>query len=67
MKGPDVEEEIAQAKKAIEILGGKLKEVEKFTLSENKMGRSIVLIEKIRKTPSNYPRKPGTPAKEPIC
>ncbi len=66
MKGPDIDEEVGQSEKAINILGGKIKEVEKFTLPNTDMGRSIVIIEKIKVTPNKYPRKAGIPSKEPL-
>lgn len=66
MKGSNTEEEIANSKKAIEILGGKIEKIEEFTLPDSDMKRSIIIIKKVRKTPSKYPRKPGTPSKEPI-
>ena len=66
MKGSEVEEELEKAKKAIEILGGKLLKIEKFELPNSDIKRNIVLIKKGKKTPIKYPRKPGTPAKEPL-
>ena len=66
MKGPDIDEEVGQSEKAINILGGKIKKVEKFTLPNTDMGRSIVIIEKIKVTPNKYPRKAGIPSKEPL-
>lgn len=63
-KSGDIEEEVSQAKKAISILGGEISDVYKFDLYEQK--RSFVIIEKKKKTPGNYPRKAGTPAKEPL-
>ncbi len=66
MKGGEIEEELERAKKAIKILGGKVLKVEKFELPKSSIKRSIVLLEKVEKTPDKYPRKPGTPAKEPI-
>ena len=66
MKAGNIEEEVEQAKKAIEILGGKIEEVEKLILPETDIERSIVIIRKIKSTPKNYPRKPGTPSKDPI-
>lgn len=66
MKGGEIEEELERAKKAIKILGGKVLKVEKFELPKSSIKRSIVLLEKVEKTPAKYPRKPGTPAKEPI-
>lgn len=66
MKGPDVKEELEKSKKAVEILGGEIIKVEEFYLPCSDIKRNIVLIEKKRRTPNKFPRKPGTPAKEPI-
>mgnify|MGYP004512879587 CR=1 FL=1 len=66
MKASDAQEEINDAKKAIEILGGKIENVEEFNLPQSDIGRTIITIRKEKRTPSKYPRKPGTPSKEPI-
>ena len=66
MKGSDVEEEIRQSKKAISILGGKIEKIEKFQLPKSDIDRNVIIIRKVNHTPSKYPRKAGTPAKEPI-
>lgn len=66
MKGANIEEEIQQSKKAISVLGGKIEKIEEFQLPKTDMNRSIILIQKIKPTPAKYPRKPGTPAKDPI-
>ncbi len=66
MKGPEIEEELEQGKKSILVLGGKLEKIEKFELPQSDMGRSLVIIKKIKQTPLKYPRKAGMPAKEPI-
>lgn len=65
-KAAGVEEEVDAAKKAIQILGGKLTTVKKVALPETKIERSFILIDKVKKTPKTYPRKPGTASKEPI-
>ena len=62
----DIEKECDESKNAINILGGKIKNVEKFNLPNSDILRNIVIIDKIKETPNKYPRKPGTPAKEPI-
>ena len=67
MKGPDIEEELNKGKVAIKTLGGKISEIDTFFLPKSEMKRNIIWINKIEKTPSKYPRKPGIPAKEPIC
>ena len=66
MKGANVEEEQKDASKALEILGGKIENVEEFCLPETDMKRNIVIVRKVKNTPNKYPRKPGTPSKEPL-
>ena len=66
MKGSNVIEEINTSEKALEILGGKIERIEEFTLPLTDIKRNIVLVKKIKNTPAKFPRKPGTPSKEPI-
>ncbi len=66
MKGSNVEEEVEESKKAINILGGKIEKIDTFFLADTDMGRNIVSIKKQKGTPNKYPRKAGIPAKEPI-
>lgn len=63
-KSGEIDEEVLHAKHAIFLLGGKTKEVFKFDLYEQK--RSFVIIEKTKGTPKAYPRKAGTPSKQPL-
>ena len=65
-KSGEIEEEVQQAEKAVKVLGGKVKEVIKFQLPNTEMSRSFVKVEKKKPTPKAYPRKAGTPGKEPI-
>ena len=66
MKGSSAKEEIAEASKAIDLLGGKYSRAEFLSLPFDYGERSIILIDKIKSTPKKYPRKPGTPNREPI-
>ena len=66
MKGNNAEEEISQAKKAIRELGGDIIKTEKIILPKLNLERNIIIIKKVKQTPSKYPRRPGTPQKEPI-
>lgn len=66
MKSQEIEEELEEAKQAIELLGGKLERVDEIILPESDVKRKIIVIQKVRQTPIKYPRKPGTPTKEPI-
>ena len=61
-----MDEEIAQSKRAVYVLGGEIEKVEKFNLPESDMERALVIVEKKRSTPKKYPRKAGMPTKEPL-
>lgn len=65
-KTEQVQSEIEQSRKAIKVLGGDHVETVFFTLPGTDYQRSLVKIEKVSATPSRYPRKAGTPGKEPI-
>lgn len=58
--------EMEQAKRAIEILGGDLREQKAFTLPDSDIHRNLIVIEKCRPTPNQYPRKAGTANKKPL-
>ena len=66
MKGPNVKNEIEDAKKAIEILGGKIIEVKKIELAKENIERNILIIKKVKNTPNKFPRKAGVPTKYPL-
>ena len=66
-KSVSVDEEIAQSKKAVYVLGGEIGKVEKFHLPGSDMERALVVVEKKRSTPKKYPRKAGMPTKEPLA
>jgi 16S rRNA (guanine527-N7)-methyltransferase len=65
MKGSNIEE-IANSKKALEILGGQIEEVKELQLPFSDIKRNIVIVKKLRPTPTKYPRKAGMPSKEPL-
>lgn len=65
-KSGEIDEELEQSKRAIQLLGGELKEVVKFQLPGSDIGRSFVKIKKVKVTAGKYPRKAGLPAKEPL-
>ncbi len=66
MKGPQVEEELKNADKALNILGGKIEKVDTLILPETNIERNIIVIKKVKNTPNTYPRKAGTPNKNPL-
>lgn len=66
MKSAQTADELQEAKRSIELLKGKLEKVHTFTLPVEEAERNIVVLRKTEATPAKYPRKPGTPAKEPL-
>ena len=65
-KSGDIEDEIKQSGKAISKLGGKLQKPVLFNLPDTNISRSFLVIDKKKSTPKAYPRKAGTPSKEPL-
>lgn len=65
MKGPNIEQELEEAKKAIKLLGGEIEDIHKIQINDE-FERNIIIIKKINKTDKRYPRGQGKPAKEPI-
>ena len=65
-KAKDCMEEINSAKKAIDMLGGQIKEIIDYTIPGTEITRTFVVIHKIKNTSSKYPRKAGCPSKEPL-
>ena len=66
MKGSNVNEEIQESKRALELLGGKIEKIEEICLPESDNTRNIIIIKKVKITPLKYPRKAGIPKKEPL-
>lgn len=66
MKGSEILEELNEAEFAIKELGGEIKLKEEFLLPDSDIKRNVIIIEKVTKTPSRYPRKAGTPSRQPL-
>lgn len=66
LKGPDIEKEVEESKKAIEVLGGEIIDIHTVDIPYSNIRHSILCIKKIRQTPTQYPRKAGKPSREPI-
>jgi 16S rRNA (guanine527-N7)-methyltransferase len=65
-KGKGVEQELSRAGKAIDLIGGKLREVRRVEMEEFTDERWLVIIDKISPTLPKYPRRPGIPGKRPL-
>ena len=63
-KAGECDEEVAASKSSVFLLGGKISDIKKFELGES--GRAFVIIDKVSGTPKKYPRKAGTPSKDPL-
>ncbi|MBA8764241.1 16S rRNA (guanine(527)-N(7))-methyltransferase RsmG [Staphylococcus coagulans] len=66
LKSSKGQEELDEARFAVGVLGGKIRQIDTFTLPEDAGERQIITIEKRSQTPKKYPRKPGTPNKTPL-
>jgi 16S rRNA (guanine527-N7)-methyltransferase len=65
-KGESGPAEAQSAEKAIELLGGKLKQLIPVHLPGVADDRYLIVVDKVAATPPKYPRKPGIPAKQPL-
>lgn len=66
MKGPNVELELQESKKTIEVLGLQIDQIEKIILPQTNIVRNIVVFKKTKATPEGYPRQNGKIRKSPI-
>lgn len=67
MKGSDSEDEIAEAKAAIKLLGGKIEAVEDYELPGAETPHRLVIVRKLSPTPRQYPRRYAKIKKEPLA
>nr|WP_314276609.1 16S rRNA (guanine(527)-N(7))-methyltransferase RsmG [uncultured Peptostreptococcus sp.] len=66
LKGPSVDIELNDAKKAMDILGVKLVERIDVSLPDQELKHNILVFKKEEPTPSKYPRKAGKISKNPL-
>jgi len=66
MKGPQPEEEIKRAEKAIAVLGGTVEKTAALRLPLTGEERSLIVIRKVKSSPVKYPRRAGIPMKNPL-
>lgn len=65
-KGANLAEEFAEAENALNLLGGKVLKSLRFDLPNGHGERNILIIEKIKPTPTQYPRSQNKPKTDPI-
>uniref|UniRef100_UPI0040568D98 16S rRNA (guanine(527)-N(7))-methyltransferase RsmG n=1 Tax=Agathobacter sp. TaxID=2021311 RepID=UPI0040568D98 len=63
-KSGECQEETANCKSAVFLLGGKITNMVKFDLGDAK--RTFIVVDKVNGTAKQYPRKAGTPSKKPL-
>ncbi|MBQ5419849.1 MAG: 16S rRNA (guanine(527)-N(7))-methyltransferase RsmG [Selenomonas sp.] len=66
LKGMQYNDEAEEAVKAIKVMGGSRTEIRPVKLPEIDDKRAVIIINKTMPTPKTYPRKAGTPTKNPI-
>lgn len=66
MKGASLAEELKEASYSLKELKGKLAAQYELRLPNEQSERHIVCIDKLAATPKKYPRKAGTPLKQPL-
>jgi len=66
-KSEKLMEEMKDADRAINILGGQVKDQIGFQIPNSDIYRNLLIISKEKRTPANYPRKAGIPSKKPIA
>jgi 16S rRNA (guanine527-N7)-methyltransferase len=66
LKGSNGLEEKQESETAVNVLGGKWERIETLQLPSEQSQRTLIWVKKIKATPKQYPRKPGTPNKNPI-
>lgn len=65
-KSEKIEEEKKDAEHAISVLGGKIENQIAFMIPNSNIYRNLFIVRKEKETPTKYPRKAGTAAKEPL-
>lgn len=66
LKGPSVDSEVNESKRAINELGGKLIDLIEVHIENTDLKHNLVVIKKIKNTPKQYPRKAGIVSKKPL-
>lgn len=65
-KAGDCGDEVKESARAVDKLGGNIEVTEEYIVPTSDLNRVLLKIKKEKPTPKLYPRKAGTPAKEPL-
>lgn len=66
-KGEDAAAEVHSAAAAFSVLGGRVRQLLPVELRGLAETRYLVVVDKVAATPDKYPRRPGVPARSPLC
>ena len=66
MKGPDCEDEVERSDFAIQALGGRLRDIRRYTIPGTEVTHAAVIVEKVKPTPPQYPRRYAQIRKKPL-
>jgi 16S rRNA (guanine527-N7)-methyltransferase len=66
LKGPGLDEELAQAENALRLLGGEFERVQPLAIPGRDWNHRAAWIAKTAPTPQKYPRRAGTVEKKPL-
>jgi len=66
MKAAQTDQELEEAQPALAQLGGTLVADKQVVLPGLTDARHLLIIDKVKATPARFPRKPGTPSKQPL-
>lgn len=66
MKGPECQEEVAQAEFAVKALGGRVRDIWRYTIPGTEVTHAAVIVEKVKPTPLQYPRRYAQIKKKPL-
>ena len=64
--GAGLKAELDSARRALQLLGGRVKSIYPVKAAGLTDNRVVLLIEKVRETPEDYPRRVGVPGKQPL-
>lgn len=65
-RGPKAEEEVAEARGALRLLGGEAENILLVKVPYLRAKRHLVLVKKVSRASDRYPRRAGIPAKRPL-
>ena len=66
LKKGEIDAEVEASLHAMQVLGGRIREIRGVDVDGLRDGRVLVVVDKVKATPAKFPRRPGLPAKHPL-